>query len=132
VSDIAYLDSSAIVKTIVEEPESRALDRFLIGFETHVSSELARAEVVRAVRRAQPQVSLQRTYAVLERLVLVEVSDTTLDGAGLLEPATLRTLDAIHLTTAQALLQQLGSFVSYDERMAAAAAALGLPVEAPR
>jgi hypothetical protein len=131
VPGIAYLDSSAVVKTIVEESESGALRRFLRDFETHASSELARTEVVRAVRRAQPH-ALRRAFAALERLVLVELDAGILDAAGLLEPDTLRTLDALHLATAQSLSRQLASFVTYDERMSVAGTALGLPVEAPR
>jgi predicted nucleic acid-binding protein len=131
VSQVAYLDSSAVVKTVVEEPGSRALHRFLSDFETHASSELARTEVVRAVRRAQPS-ALARAFTALERLVLIELSETILDAAGLLEPPTLRTLDALHLATARGLSAQLGALVTYDERMAVAGTALGLPIETPR
>jgi hypothetical protein len=129
-SSLAYLDSSAVVKTVVEEAESRALNVFLRDFETHASSELSRTEVVRAVRRAQPR-ALRRAIEALEQLVLIEVSETILDSAGFLEPTTLRTLDALHLATARALSPQLGALVTYDERMAAAGQSLGLPVEAP-
>ena len=128
---IAYLDSSAVVKTIVEESESGALRRLLRDFETHASSELARTEVVHAVRRAQPH-ALRRAFAALERLVLIRLDAGILDAAGLLEPATLRTLDALHLATALGLSRQLASFVTYDDRMSVAGAALGLPVGAPR
>jgi len=130
VLDVAYLDSSAIVRTVVEEPESGALRAFLQGFETHASSELARAEVIRAVRRADPD-ALPRAYEALDRLVLVAVSSRLLDEAGLLDPAELRTLDAVHLAAARTLARQLGALVTYDSRMHEAAAKLALPVEAP-
>jgi hypothetical protein len=124
------MDSSAVVKTVVEEAESRSLNVFLRDFETHVSSELVKTEVVRAVRRAQPS-ALPRSFAAFERLVLIELSQSILDAAGLLDPVTLRTPDALHLATAQALSPQLDALVTYDERMTAAGAALGLPVVAP-
>ena len=130
-SSLAYLDSSAVVKSIVEEAESGALNLFLRSFQTHASSELARTEVVRAVRRGQP-FALPRAFEALERLVLIELSQTVLDAAGLLDPPTLRSIDALHLATAQVLSPQLGALVTYDERMASAGAALGLPVEVPR
>lgn len=130
-SSLAYLDSSAVVKTIVEEAESHALNRFLLDFETHASSELSRTEVVRAVRRDQPA-AVPRAFTALQLLVLIELSQTILDAAGLLDPPRLRTLDALHLATAQVLSPQLGAFVTYDTRMRDAASAVGFPVEAPR
>lgn len=44
-----YLDSSAIVKLAVREPESDALRRYLRTRHPRVSSALARAEVMRAL-----------------------------------------------------------------------------------
>lgn len=129
--DVAYLDSSAIVKTIIEEPESQALRALLGRFPTHASAELARAEVVRAVRRSEPH-ALPRAYEALDRLVLVAVSRSLLDEAGLLDPPELRTLDAIHLAAARALAPQLGALVTYDARMREAASRLSFPVEEPR
>lgn len=120
-----------MVKTIVEEAESRALNLFLLDFETHASSELARTEVVRAVRRDQPT-AVPRAFTAFEQLVLIELSQTILDAAGLLDTPRLRTLDALHLATAQVLSPQLGALVTYDERMTAVGAALGLPVRTPR
>jgi len=131
VSRVAYVDSSAIVKTIVEEPESEPLAQFLRDFEIHSSAELARAEVLRAVRRAQPS-AVPRAFEALERLVLITLSETLLDSAGLLDPPDLRTLDAVHLAAARTVAAQLGALVTYDERMAVSGAALGLPVVAPR
>ncbi len=129
--DVAYLDSSAIVKTVIEEPESRALRAFLRGFRTRASAELARAEVVRAVRRAEPD-ALRRAYEVLDRLLLVTVSRSVIEAAGLLDPPDVRTLDAVHLAAARTLVPQLGALVTYDTRMRSAASALAFPVEAPR
>ncbi len=127
---VAYLDASAIVKTVVEEPESTALRRFLGGFEVHVSAESARAEVVRAVRRADPK-AVPRAFQALEHLVLIALSETLLDSASLLDPPDLRTLDAIHLAAARTVASQLGALVTYDERMIAAGIALRFPVETP-
>jgi len=130
VAEVAYLDSSAIVKTIVREPESAALRRFLRGFPRHASSGLARAEMLRAIRRAQPG-AIPRVHDALRKLVLLELTDELLTAAGMLHPPTLRTLDAIHLASALRLGAQLDVLITYDQRMASAAAALGLPVAAP-
>lgn len=129
-ADVAYLDSSALVKTVVREPQSTALRRYLRTVPTHASSALATTEVLRAVRRTDPA-STPRAQNVMRRIVIVELTNEVLFEAGLLDPPELRTLDAIHLAAAKALGSDLAAVVTYDERMAAAALGLGLPVEAP-
>lgn len=69
----------------------------------------------------------------LARLHQVNLDTALLDGAAALAPgARLRSLDAIHLAAAQLLAADLRAIVTYDQRMAAAASAVGLPVEAPQ
>lgn len=130
VADVVYLDSSAIVKTIIREAESTALRRFLRSHAVHASSSLARAEVLRAVRRSDPA-AVRQAHAAMQRLLLVELTDTLLTDAGLLDPRLLRTLDALHLSAAKSLGPDLTSVVTYDARMAEAARGLGFAVEAP-
>ena len=76
--------------------------------------------------------AVRRGPDVLARLELIRVSDRMLTVAGSLLPAELRTLDAIHLATAQQLGGDLARIVTYDERMGAAAQAAGCPIAAPR
>lgn len=125
-----YVDSSAIVKLVVAEPESSALRRYLRRRKPYVSSALARAEVARSLLPFGPA-ALQRGDSVLARIDLIRVNDTVLRGAGSLLPEDIRTLDAIHLATAQQLGTDLARIVTYDTRMQAAAEALGLDVNAP-
>lgn len=125
-----YLDSSAIVKLAVEEPESMALRRFLRRRRPLVSSALARTEVLRALL-LEGEAGLSRARAVLDRLDLIRVNDRVLAAAGVLPPAHMRSLDAIHIATAQLIGSDLGHLVSYDERMVDAARTLGLRVAAP-
>lgn len=127
---VTYLDSSAIVKLAVEEPESRALRRYLRRRQPLVSSALARVEVARALLPLGPA-ALRRGGKVLARLELIRINDRILTSAGTLSPTELRTLDAIHLATAQLLGGDLARVVTYDERMGAAAEALGCSVSAP-
>ena len=69
---------------------------------------------------------------MLERLDQIRVDVRVLDDAGrLVVPTRLRSLDAIHLATARRLGAELRVVVTYDERMSAAATALGLTVAAP-
>jgi len=126
-----YLDSSAIVKLAVREAESAALRRYLRRKRPLVSSALARTEVGRAVLNAGEAASA-RGRQVLATVDLVRVNDRVLSAAGALLPAELRSLDAIHLATARQMGADLGQVVTYDERMAEAAKALGLRVNTPR
>ena len=129
-SRATYLDSSAIVKLAVSEPESAALRRYLRRRKPYVSSALARAEVARAMLPLG-QAAQRRAEAVLTRIELVRVSEALLKSAGTLTPFELRTLNAIHLATAKKLGEDLGRVVTYDSRMQDAAKDLGLDVAAP-
>ncbi len=125
-----YLDSSAIVKLAVSEPESRALRTYLRRRKPHVSSALARTEVARALLPAG-EAAVRRGHDVLARIQLVRITDRVLAAAGTLAPPELRSLDAIHLATAQQLGGDLARVVTYDDRMAAAARHLGWTVAQP-
>jgi predicted nucleic acid-binding protein len=126
-----YVDSSAIVKLVVREPESAALLRYLRRRGPLVSSALARTEVLRALLPlGRPAV--ERGRSVLARIDLVRVNDRVLDAAGALLPVHVRSLDAIHLATAQQLGVDLARIVTYDGRMAVAARTLGFLVVSPR
>jgi len=127
-----YLDSSAFIKVVVQEAESRALRDFLHASGGRpVSSALLRTEALRAVRHLGPD-ALAVVREGLRRLELVAVDDRILDVAGILEPRVLRTLDAIHVATALAIGDDLEAIVSYDDRMLQAARLMGLRVERPR
>lgn len=125
-----YLDSSAIVKLVVREPESAALARYLRGRRPIAASALARVEVMR-VALSFDVVVQARALEVLSRIELIRVNDRVLGVASTLLPPEMRSLDAIHLATASLLGDQLGRVVTYDERMADAARALGFGVVAP-
>lgn len=125
-----YLDSSAVVKLAVREPESAALRRYLRSHRPWVSSALARTEVMRAVldKGESARKAGRRALADLD---LIRVDNRVLDLAGKLLPFELRPLDAIHMATAQRLGNDLREVVTYDVRMAEAAELLGFRVMAP-
>lgn len=125
-----YLDSSAVIKLVIAEPESAALRQFVRRRRPLVTSALARTEVLRAVMPAG-EAAVSRGREVLHVLDLVRVNDRVLDAAASLMPAEIRSLDAIHLATAQLLGEDLGRVVTYDERMVDAAKHLGLPTASP-
>lgn len=126
-----YLDSSAIVKLAVREAESVALRRYLHRRRPLVTSSLARTEVVRALLPGGDD-AVAAGRKVLTRLDLVRINNRVLDDAAALLPVQLPSLDAIHLATAAQLGQDLGSLVTYDDRMAEAAKRIGYRVAAPR
>lgn len=125
-----YLDSSAIVKLAVEEPESQVLRTYLRRRRPFVSSALARTEVLRALL-LEGEAGVARGRAVLGRIDLVRVNDRILNAAGTILATELRSLDAIHLASAQLLGADLGQLVGYDERMLATARELGITVVSP-
>jgi len=127
---LIYLDSSAIVKLAIREPESSALRRHLSRHQALVSSALARTEVARALLPSGPD-ALARGELVLRRIQLLRVNDRVLHEAGRMEPPELRSLDAIHLASARQLGASLRQIVTYDGRMAEAARTLGWTVVAP-
>lgn len=125
-----YLDSSAIVKLAVREPESDALRKHLRRRRPLVSSGLARTEVLRALLPGG-ETALSAGRRVLSGIDLVRVNDGILNLGGVLLPEQLLSLDAIHLATAGRLGSDLGEIVTYDERMASAARFMGYKVSAP-
>lgn len=126
-----YLDTSALVKLVVPEPETAALRDWLASHpQPPVSCDLARTELLRAVGRvASDRVVMARL--VLDSLVLTEVTAAIFEAAGRLDASGLRSLDAVHLAAALDLGGDLDGIVTYDERLAEAARAYGVPVAAP-
>jgi predicted nucleic acid-binding protein len=125
-----YIDSSALVKLAVRELESAALRRYIRRRRPLGSSALARTEVARALLSLGPQ-AIQRGHDVLDRVDLIRINDRILNAAMAMLPIDVRSLDAIHLATAQLLGDELARIVTYDDRMAAAAKDLGLTVARP-
>jgi predicted nucleic acid-binding protein len=126
---VAYVDASAMAKLALDEPESPAMLRWFIESERLVSSRIGLIETQRATRRhVHDPVQLD---FVLRSVVALEVDDAIAQSAARIEPAMLRTLDAIHLATALSLAGELDAFVTYDDRLAEAARAVGLPVIRP-
>jgi predicted nucleic acid-binding protein len=128
---LTYVDSSAIVKLAVAEPESKALRRYLTRRQPLVCSALARTEVARALMPSGPE-AVTRGEDVLRRLQLLRVNDRVLSEAGRMQPAELRSLDAIHLASATQLGASVNHIVTYDDRMAGAAKAAGWSVASPK
>jgi uncharacterized protein len=132
---VIYLDTAALVKLVRVEAESAGLVTWLAthAAEPLIASALVEVELPRALRRSQPGV-LGGVAAVLARLHRYEIDAAVRATAGAFPDATLRSLDAIHLATAELLVAAghgLTAFVTYDKRLGAAAQRAGLTVAAP-
>lgn len=126
-----YLDSSALLKLLHEEPESAGLEEWISDRAQlpMISSELAQVEVLRACRRIDPD-ALPAARTLLTGLDLVPLTGV-LSKAAEVGDVALRSLDAIHLASALCLGGGLSAFVVYDRRLYDAAAAAGLEPLSP-
>ena len=128
---IAYVDSSALLKLVVSEGETAALEADLATRDGLVTSSIAVVECHRAARRAGDRRILQRTELVLESVYLLDFTAVVLERASTLHPVGIRSLDAIHLASALSVDERDMEVITYDDRMADAARANGLRVQQP-
>ena len=125
---LVYADTSALLKLLVEEPESAALAEHVAAWApVFASSELTLTELARSASRAG--VVASAVDLLLDRLELLALDAPLLRRAGRLPGAFLRSADAIHVVSALDL--GAGHFLTYDVRQGTAAAAAGLAVLAP-
>jgi predicted nucleic acid-binding protein len=130
---VVYLDSSALVKLVLPEPETSALLDALDDAELLVSSIVAAVEVPRAARRLADRHGLvdERAEDVIDSVELLWLDTGIVSAASRLSPVHLRSLDAIHLASGLSLGGDLTSFVAYDRRLLEAAREQALPVLTP-
>ena len=127
-----YLDSSALVKLVFEETESDALAQWLADRQAmpKFSSELTTIELVRTCRRRDAD-AVVGARQVLAGLDLMPLTADLVESASSIGPPDLRSLDAIHLSSALLISEDVTAFVAYDVRLKTAALAAGLEVVAP-
>jgi uncharacterized protein len=128
---LAYLDSSAIIKLVFDEPETTALASFLRDWPIRVSSVVARVEVLRTARRVGDSIVTRHAQQMLRGVHMIRIDDSLLAAAAEFEPAAVRTLDAIHLATALSLGSELAGIVVYDRNLRTAARSRGITVWSP-
>ena len=134
-TEVIYLDTSALVKLVRVEDGSHDLADWLDQRTEMpwITSALAEVELPRAIIRTGQLERLASVPAVLARLDLFEIDDVVRTTAAAYQDPQLRSLDAIHLATASvaASVATLAALVTYDSRLAEAAASLGMPIAAP-
>lgn len=127
---MTYIDSSVALAYLLAE--SRAPSATLWRAEL-VSSRLLEYEVWNRIHGRRLGRSLGReTVLLLSGIELIELSNQVLARALEAWPAPLRTLDALHLATIEYFRAQGEpvELASYDDRLIAAAQALGVPLAA--
>ena len=124
-----YLDSSAILKLVLDEKERPLLVKEIKA--SAVTSKISRVEVKRAVTRLAPD-DLLLAENELAKITMMEISDIVLRIAkGFSLKVTLRTLDAIHVATVLVLGESIEGLISYDKQMIKNAKELGIQVLSP-
>jgi len=127
---VIYIDSSVALAYLLAEPRSPSTR---LWQENLTSSALLEYEVWTRVNALGHSASLgEAVRAFLNRTSLVEMDQPALARALEPWPVPLRTLDGLHLST-MAFLRQQGEAVglaSYDNRLIAAATALGFTIAA--
>ena len=129
-----YVESTALVKLILDEPGSAALarwlDELLDAGGSALTSDLGRTEAYRAVARNKPP-ALSGARLILDSFLRIRVAEQTYVLAMELEPAVLRTLDALHLAVVLGLDGRCAGIVTYDRRIVEAAERVGIRTVSP-
>ena len=125
---VMYLDASALVRLAIAEPGADEVAALVNAASEIVTSAVALVEVRRALARSAPGYDPD---IITGRCTVIDLDPGIIRQAGLLAPATLRSLDAIHVASALTVAADLDAFVTCDKRQASAAVAAGLPVQVP-
>ncbi|GAA5164179.1 MULTISPECIES: type II toxin-antitoxin system VapC family toxin [Amycolatopsis] len=124
-----YLDASALVTFVVRRRNAEALDAFLSAHEdVTCTSTIGFVETVRTCDQIGGFPNLMAT--LLRDHNEIKVTDVIRDAAARV-PGLVRSLDAIHVASAEQLGSELTALVTYDSRMAESARKAGLPVAMP-
>jgi uncharacterized protein len=126
---VIYLDASALVTFVIRRKYAEDLDEFLASTPSQTcTSTIGLIETVRTCDRSgsYPHLMARLLREHTEIKVTPEIRDVAAHV-----PGVLRSLDAVHVASAQQLGPELISLVTYDKRMADAARAVGLPVAMP-
>lgn len=130
-----YLDTSALTKLLIAEPETSELQTWLAAQsgqgEYGVTSAIGRVELMRVVARYGEPGQAERARYLLDGLDVLALTEPVIALAETIGPATLRSLDAIHLAAAAQNKRALTAFVTYDHRLLAGCRDIGFTTASP-
>jgi predicted nucleic acid-binding protein len=115
---------------MLEEPDKKAIQRDLAGFDQSVASRLLRVELRRVGKRED---AIAEADLILDDVLLIPIDESVLATAETIAPTSVGTLDAIHLATAVRLAEagELDALMTYDKRLADGARTHGITVLSP-
>jgi len=130
-----YMDTSALTKLLIAEPETPELRNWLTSQidqgDSAATSALGRVELMRTVARYGDISQADRARYLLDGLDILPLTEPMMSLAESIGPATLRSLDAIHLAAAAYFGQELTAFVTYDHRLLNGCRDIGLTTASP-
>ncbi|WP_045374979.1 type II toxin-antitoxin system VapC family toxin [Mycobacterium kyorinense] len=126
-----YMDTSALTKLLITEPETPELQTWLTTQSNAATSALTRVELMRVVARYGEPGQAERARYLLDGLDILPITEPAITLAETIGPATLRSLDAIHLAAAAQIRRELTAFVTYDHRLLDGCRDVGLPTASP-
>jgi predicted nucleic acid-binding protein len=130
-----YMDTSALTKLLIAEPETPELRNWLTSQidqgDSAATSALGRVELMRTVARYGDISQADRARYLLDGLDILPLTEPLMSLAESIGPATLRSLDAIHLAAAAYFDQELTAFVTYDHRLLNGCRDIGLTTASP-
>ena len=130
-----YMDTSALTKLLIAEPETPELRTWLTSQidqgDSAATSALGRVELMRTVARYGDISQADRARYLLDGLDILPLTEPMMTLAESIGPATLRSLDAIHLAAAAYFDQELTAFVTYDHRLLNGCRDIGLTTASP-
>ena len=130
-----YMDTSALTKLLIAEPETQELRNWLTAQidqgDSAATSALGKVELMRTVARYGDTGQAERARYLLDGLDILPLTEPMMTLAESIGPATLRSLDAIHLAAAAHFEQELTAVVTYDHRLLSGCRDIGLTTASP-
>lgn len=136
-SGVLYVDTSALVKLLIRELESAAIEGELLLWANLATSAVTEVELPRAVARAREERGTSIVdgslvlLGILESAAIVPLDEDVSSAAREVQPVDVGALDAIHIASAMSFGDRLAGVATYDKRMQHSLELLGVPVLAP-
>ena len=123
---IKYFDSSVLLSVIFDPGIEENFVK--TARQEFFTSRLSQVEVLRTIMKVEPEL-MNRATGVLRKVQFIEITDQVIDDASAYpQDISLKSSDAIHMATAELLLDVDDVLVTFDKQMALNAERLGIKV----
>ena len=123
---ITYFDSSVLLSVIFDPGAEKKFAKNPL--QKYFTSRLSQVEVLRTIMKVKPEL-VNRAANILREVQFLEITDQVIDDASSYpHEITLKSSDAIHMATAEQLLDVDDVLVTFDKQMALNAERLGIKV----